>query len=745
MNGPVQTMHLESTFNDPDRLCPMPAGPALLDGTRWTVRLAQGDASIDASRALIERVAKACDGTHSLTQILEETRPAGLRSKVEGLIADLMQAGVLIDATLFTVTAQRVAWIPSPFGNSAARAAWRQVPRRFVIAPDTAAGHHGPAVATPLDALIEQRRSIRTYDDTELDETSLRAYLWLLGGVVQAQNAQRAASGPRRTIPSGGAVHALRPMLVLQKQVGAWTPGVYEVRYAAERRVELVLLHGDVAWLPRALLHPWYVGFASGMVFLVGDPRLGAIKYRARALQYMFIEAGAALQNAALAAPQLGMAMSIYGGYVETVSAQGLHLGAHDVIISSAIFGVSPTAEQERLESAATHVDLDWVDAKSPTYSTPYHVARCNLILGEESQVESWGRDVDPWMAYVKSAVESIERLGFRSPKGVVKGRYLDWDHAQDPRTVIRYVDAQYRAADFGLKPFDEQAICGWVDGRSLGTGTVVKVLAELVYASRPLKEQVPGAWAGYTDANSSGCAAHVDEAQALEAALLELVERDAFLRSWLLQQPGVELAPRSLPADQRRRIKVLEALGCRVSLQRLPSQWAPVCVVYAQHERLHFTVVGGAARPTLAAAAAAAMDEMETLAYVNLNEPRTQRLRPRDVKKPADHSFLYASPHYFRRADALLEPVESSSLAKAAARSDIDQPVARRLLDAGCEVVVVDITPPGSSIDQGRTPVSVLRALVPALLPMSFGFNREPLGSLAAFDPRGRFPHPFP
>jgi ribosomal protein S12 methylthiotransferase accessory factor len=739
-------MHLESSFNDPDRLCPMPAGPALLDGKRWTVRLSHGNAAIEAPRALLERVASACDGMRSLTQIIEETRPASLRSKVGGFIADLLDNGVLVDANLFTVTAQRFAWIPSPFGGAAEKAIWRQVPLRFSLTPQHRLAPDAVPVSSPLDAFVEQRRSVRTYDDARpLDETALRSWLWLLSGVVKAENEARSGAGPRRTIPSGGAVHALRPMLVLQRRVGSWTPGVFAVRYPAVRQVELERVGDDAAWLPRAVLHPWYLKYSTGMVFLVADPRLGAIKYRARALQYMFIEAGAAFQNAALAAPSLGMAMSVYGGYAETAAAEGLGLGINDIVVSSTVFGTVPTQAQERLESNAPHMDFEWADSTSPTYSMPYRVGRCQLEVGGKLQPETWGRDRDPWKAFVKSAVESIERLGFRTPQGVVKGRWTDWDAALDPRSVIRYVDAQYRSAGFGLVPFSEQAICGWAEGRALGTGRRTKVLAEQVYTSTSLKEMVPGAFARYTESNSSGCAAHVDEALALEYALFELVERDAYLRSWLLQRPGIALMPRSLPAELRQRIKVLEALGCRVSLQQLPSPWAPVCVAYAQHDSRHFTVVGAGARATVLDAAVAAMDEMETLAYVNLNEPRLQRLRPKDVKTPADHTLLYASPQYFRRADAVIEPAGAVSLGKAARASDSSMPLVQRLLDAGREVVVVNIAPPASTIDQGRTPVAVVRALVPGLLPMSFGHGREPLGSIEHFDPRGKFPHPFP
>jgi ribosomal protein S12 methylthiotransferase accessory factor len=517
------------------------------------------------------------------------------------------------------------------------------------------------------------------------------------------------------------------------------------VRYPAARQVELERVRDDVAWLPRAVLHPWYLTFSTGMLFLVGDPRLGAIKYRARALQYMFIEAGAALQNAALAAPGLGMAMSVYGGYVETAASEGLLLGADDIVVSSAVFGCVPTHEQERQESRALHMDFEWVDSKSSTYSMPYHVGRCQLEVGGEVHVETWGRDRDPGQAFLKAAVESVERLGYRTPQRVVNGRWSDWEAALDPRSVVRYIDAQYRSIDFGLVPFDEHAVCGWAEGRSLRTGHSTRVLAEQVFTSKSIKASMPDAFAGYTESNSSGCAAHVDEKLALEYALLELVERDAFMRSWLLQKPGLVMPSRSLPADLRRRIKVLEGLGCRVSLQQLPSPWAPVCVAYCQHELRHFTVVGAGARLDLLEATASAMDEMETLAYMNFNEPRLLRMRPRDVRLPADHALLYTSPKYFRRADPMIEATASVSFAKAARAFDASVPVVQRLLGAGREVVVVDIAPPRSTIDQGRTPVAVLRALVPGLLPMCFGYHREPLGSIDRFDPRGRFPHPFP
>jgi ribosomal protein S12 methylthiotransferase accessory factor len=739
-------LSFEHSYQDPARLCPVPAGPALLDGTCWTVRLAQGDAVIEAPRELLRRVATACDGTRSLQQIVQETTPAGLRPKVRRLLNDLLGAGALVDAGLYTVAAQRFAWTPAPIGRPAEAAVWQQVPRRFGITPDGAAAQPGPAVSSPLDALLDQRRSVRTFNDQPVDEPSLRSYLWLLAGLTATTRERQGAVVARRTVPSGGAVHAMRVHVVLQRQVGPWGPGAYEVQFPAVRQLQLQPVSPNAAWLPRAVLHPAYLRFATGMVFLVADPRLAAIKYLGRGLQYLFIEAGAALQNAGLGAPALGMAMTAYGGYVETAVATGLQLALHDVVLASTIFGAVPTEQQLRQASAAPQVEFNWTDAPSPTYTLPFHVGRARTEWRNGVQLEAWGRAADPWLAYTKAAAEACERLAFRTPGAVQLGRFVDWSDALDPRSVVRYAPGQFHRPGIDIRPFDERAVCGWVLGESMRTGQPVKVLAEQVYAWAALKEAVPAALAHYVRASSSGCAAHTQAGPAREAAVLELVERDAFMRAWLLQQPGTAVSLRSLPGPLSARVKALQKAGCTVWLQRLPSPWATAAVAFAQHEARHFTVVGAAARLTLDAALDGAMEEMESLAFARLHDTAPARMQPRHVDSPHDHVLLYSTARHFRRADAVMQAPQAKTFA-ALARADAGdgRPALQRLLEAGRDVVMVDMTPEHSTIDQGRTAITVVRALVPGLLPISFGYGREPLGCLDRIHERGRFPHPFP
>jgi len=61
-----------------------------------------------------------------------------------------------------------------------------------------------------------------------------------------------------------------------------------------------------------------------------------------------------------------------------------------------------------------------------------------------------------------------------------------------------------------------------------------------------------------------------------------------------------------------------------------------------------------------------------------------------------------------------------------------------------GLRPVAVDITPRQSLVDQGRTRLTVVKVLVPGLLPVSFGHQQEPLGIVARSHPGSKFPHPF-
>ena len=124
------------------------------------------------------------------------------------------------------------------------------------------------------------------------------------------------------------------------------------------------------------------------------------------------------------------------------------------------------------------------------------------------------------------------------------------------------------------------------------------------------------------------------------------------------------------------------------------------------------------------------------------VRSPRDHLLLHLDPQRHDDNAFLYASDDEIALADVPSVTAESP-----------EDPIEA----IGIEPLVVDLTGPASS------PYVVVRALAPGLVPIAFGWDREPLGLQAVSRPRrtvcgrivgtvrnggdtaARLPHPFP
>jgi ribosomal protein S12 methylthiotransferase accessory factor len=105
---------------------------------------------------------------------------------------------------------------------------------------------------------------------------------------------------------------------------------------------------------------------------------------------------------------------------------------------------------------------------------------------------------------------------------------------AARPSEFALFARSQYARPDFPFTPFTEGSQIAWVDGVDLATGEVAWLPAELVFLA-PLGVDYAHT-IGY--ATSSGLACAESEDEALERALLELLERDAFMLAWWRRCP---------------------------------------------------------------------------------------------------------------------------------------------------------------------------------------------------------------
>jgi ribosomal protein S12 methylthiotransferase accessory factor len=237
---------------------------------------------------------------------------------------------------------------------------------------------------------------------------------------------------------------------------------------------------------------------------------------------------------------------------------------------------------------------------------------------------------------------------------------------------------------------------------------------AEAVYTSIAAPEPsdvLP--WSG------SGMAAHGTLSAARARAFRELVERDAFMWTWIQRVSRERVAGGGVSPEAARRRRILADHGWTTTWVNLSLDTYPVILCGLTHD-LHGLMLGAACNPDPGAALDRATVEALVLALrfhadgrgppapTEVRTPRDHLLLHRDPARWADHGFLLAGPDEIELEDI----------------PDGDGDDLEDLLEAaGCPPLATELTLPSSE------PFRVVRALAPGLLPLTFGWATEPTG----------------
>ncbi len=356
-----------------------------------------------------------------------------------------------------------------------------------------------------------------------------------------------------------------------------------------------------------------------------------------------------------------------------------------------------------------------------------------------------WGGHTGSYGTSVRVGVlEGLERFaGMRArARRTVVGATLDdlGDLAVDPRVTGLYSDAFHAAAP-EVPRFAPDRPVDWVWGWSLRDDRPVLVPEIVAYYHAP-----GGIRRRFVQESSNGCASGGSLTEAVYHGLMETVERDAFLLAWFgrLRLPEIDPAS-STRAATRAMVDRLEMYGYRARFFDTRVTF-PVPVVTAVAERVDggpgLLCFGAGASLDPEAALAGGLCEIATDA-VNLRR-RTARDAPRlrrmagdfaQVQVLHDHPLLYGLPEMRRYTDFLLrgrEDAERVPLASLATGEGALTPAADLRTDVavcvaavtghGFDVVVVDQTAP----EQRELGLHTVKVLVPGLLPIDFGTNRQ-------------------
>ncbi|XXY52569.1 TOMM precursor leader peptide-binding protein [Sorangium sp. So ce269] len=373
--------------------------------------------------------------------------------------------------------------------------------------------------------------------------------------------------------------------------------------------------------------------------------------------------------------------------------------------------------------------------------SAPAH--RC-----EEPEVGT-GKGITAVEALIRATGEAVERYSagtfdaralLRAPVAEMKGDFIA------PERLCLYDEAQYARPGFPFARLDSTTPIAWALGRWLDTRAPVRVPALPAYYG-----SCAGPGAHFCQVTSNGLAAGPTLEGASMGAALELIERDAFMISWLARRPGRRILPDdAIEPEVHEVARQLAERGARIELYLLEAGIAvPVvmCVGYGDGKRWPGAVVSISAHLSpLIAIKKAILEQGQIGSFVfrlMTGEHVAVPERPEDVRTLEDHAVYYLPPSR-AAAFAFLSQGGTVTAAELEEPSEISlSELARRVQAAGMRIAIVDVTSP----DLAATPFRVARALGPDFQQIHFGHELAQLGNprLRSMAPHGINPDPHP
>lgn len=169
-----------------------------------------------------------------------------------------------------------------------------------------------------FETLLQQRRSVRSYQQSSLSLAEVGQLLWSAQGITDTRGF--------RTTPSAGALYPLM-LYVVVGNVNELSPGLYQ--YHPEKHSLLKTFNGDLRLLlKKATLDQSSIGDAAVIIVLAAIYQRTTWKYEKRGVRYVHMEVGHAGQNLFLQAEGLGLGTVVVGAFDDAKVREVLKLGS---------------------------------------------------------------------------------------------------------------------------------------------------------------------------------------------------------------------------------------------------------------------------------------------------------------------------------------------------------------------------------------------------------------------------------
>ena len=321
----------------------------------------------------------------------------------------------------------------------------------------------------------------------------------------------------------------------------------------------------------------------------------------------------------------------------------------------------------------------------------------------------------------------------------VRRARIEELPNAIAPTDFVLYSDNQYGRPGFKHAKWLRDSEIGWLEAIELPERKTVWIPACLVYLN--FTGQQPQDF--LCPPTSSGSAAGPDLDSAILSGLLEVVERDAFMVTWLnhLPVPTIDYSRMGGPCGSIRDHYARYGVEARAFL--LATDLPVYCIMAIGFDR---TGAGPAAVVGLGCSANPEMALRRALYEVCQVRPAERKKFASgdaarmngysDVHTLDDHALYFVRHDHlseldFLCADARTVPIDSlPDRSTGSVSSDLDALV-EMLRGTGSRPVYVDLTTP----DLADFPIRVARTLATELQPIAFGHDQQRLGGRRVYE----------
>ncbi len=686
----------------------------------------KGLIALSGKSAIIERILRLCNGFNNVANITRKLRTVSLEEVTE-FLSLFEQQGIVCDSRDLHLKFHEDSANPAKFSRDLGVDGVTGMLRspRLRKREGKTIQMFSPIASNVLDA-IQNRKSTRTFQSGQIPMAQLFGILEATYGIGKNKH---------WSVASGGGMYPLDLYLVVPDDNQQVPKGIYRWN-PEERSLTVMSDRNPRVWLSKVFNAKTLLENAACILCIAASFKRSTKKYANLGYRLILLEAGHAAQNTYLFCAEQDIGVVECCGFADEALANELGLVFPDeAVLATLIIGKISTglqtsiSDQEVSEKSERlrHIlvgdnkpikDVLFLDLQVDGYAMPMWSATASyrpipgrLTASMKRKSVGFATGSTSSEALLKVLAEGFERYALEQNQSdrIESANDLN-EPFLDPRVVTPYSEAQLKNLR-GMTKFDPRRKIDWVIGTRRATGEHVWVPMELAYyATEQMKRELKLCYM----ASSSGVAAHFDKEVAVDTALYELIERDAFSVTWYSKRRVNSISHACLPEDLRDRISEWKRLGYNVSILDLTLDGPPVALAFIWSREKRPAICSGAAcRPSFVDASLKAFNEAEFMA-MSWHRHRPRRImKMSEIDSPEDHGVFYLDPKNLSYADWLLEAEESDVI-----REDFKGDL--QYLDP----VVVDITP--KNHDCG---LSVMRVLSEKLMPINFGYGNEHRG----------------